>query len=130
MAPGPPTVLPPGEGSSLGPSSNSNGPETQHQCCGVPMKYLSLASLTVQNALEGITVRYSRNRPGRLYILSTATVVVEFVKLAASVVILLAEERSVKKGTACVNSNDIVQKHMFQIAEHSLIYLLNQELER
>ena len=58
------------------------------------MKYVSLVALTAQNALEGVAVRHSRTRTQDLYIISTATVMVEVVKLVSSVLLLGGEEKS------------------------------------
>ncbi len=60
----------------------------------VYMKYVSLVALTAQNALEGVAVRHSRTRTRDLYIISTATVMVEVVKLVSSVLLLATEEGS------------------------------------
>jgi len=47
------------------------------------MKYVSLVTLTVQNAALGLSMRYARIRPGDLFLSSTAVVMSELVKLVS-----------------------------------------------
>merc|ERR1712038_2069523 len=59
-------------------SSNSGStmsPETARK-----LKYLSLLTLTAQNAILGLSMRYSRTRPGDLFYEATAVLMAEFVK--------------------------------------------------
>jgi len=59
-------------------SSNSGStmsPETARK-----LKYLSLLTLTAQNAVLGLSMRYSRTRPGDLFYEATAVLMAEFVK--------------------------------------------------
>ena len=44
------------------------------------LKYLSLLTLTAQNAILGLSMRYSRTRPGDLFFEATAVLMAEFVK--------------------------------------------------
>ena len=44
------------------------------------LKYLSLLTLTAQNAILGLSMRYSRTRPGDLFYEATAVLMAEFVK--------------------------------------------------
>ena len=62
------------------------------------MKHASLISLTLQNAVSILLLRYVRTLPGPRFINSTAVFSSEIVKTIASVLLLLREEGSVKKG--------------------------------
>ena len=50
-------------------------------CCTRNLKYISLITLTAQNAILGLSMRYSRTREGDLFINSTAVAAAEVVKL-------------------------------------------------
>ena len=56
-------------------SSSTMSPETARK-----LKYLSLLTLTAQNAILGLSMRYSRTRPGDLFYEATAVLMAEFVK--------------------------------------------------
>ena len=58
-------------------SSNNAGvsPETARK-----LKYISLLTLTAQNAILGLSMRYSRTRPGDMFYEATAVLMAEFVK--------------------------------------------------
>ena len=58
-------------------SSNNAGvsPETARR-----LKYISLLTLTAQNAILGLSMRYSRTRPGDMFYEATAVLMAEFVK--------------------------------------------------
>lgn len=45
------------------------------------LKYLSLVTLTGQNAVLGLSMRYARTRPGDMFISTTAVFLAELVKL-------------------------------------------------
>ena len=44
------------------------------------LKYLSLVTLTAQNAILGLSMRYSRTRPGDLFLTTTTVLMAECVK--------------------------------------------------
>uniref|UniRef100_A0A1L8DEJ1 Putative udp-galactose transporter n=1 Tax=Nyssomyia neivai TaxID=330878 RepID=A0A1L8DEJ1_9DIPT len=56
------------------------------------LKYVSLITLTLQNAILGLSMRYSRTRPGDLFLSSTAVVMSEVVKLLTCLVLVFLEE--------------------------------------
>ncbi|XP_052900531.1 UDP-N-acetylglucosamine transporter [Anopheles moucheti] len=56
------------------------------------LKYLSLVTLTLQNAILGLSMRYGRTRPGDLFLSSTAVVMAEVVKLVTSLFLVYLEE--------------------------------------
>merc|ERR1711973_585076 len=45
------------------------------------LKYMSLVTLTGQNAMLGLSMRYARTRPGDMFISATAVFMSELVKL-------------------------------------------------
>jgi UDP-sugar transporter A1/2/3 len=59
---------------------------------GLPIKYVTLVILVVQNSAFVLTMRYSRIRPGTPYLTSTAVVVSELLKLIISTAIHLHHE--------------------------------------
>ncbi|PFX18667.1 UDP-galactose translocator-like [Stylophora pistillata] len=61
------------------------------------IKVWSLIILTVQNASLILTMRYTRTLPGDMYFASTAVMLTEVVKVITSMLILLAERRSMMK---------------------------------
>ena len=52
------------------------------------LKYVSLVTLTLQNAVLILVVRYVRVRPGDMFLPTTAVVLAEFVKLTSCLVII------------------------------------------
>ena len=60
------------------------------------LKYVSLLTLTVQNASLILTIRYSRTLPGDMYIASTAVVFAEVFKVTACLLIILAEKGNIR----------------------------------
>ena len=54
---------------------------TSENCPSRNLKYISLITLTAQNAILGLSMRYSRTREGDLFINSTAVASAEGVKL-------------------------------------------------
>jgi len=45
------------------------------------MKWVSLATLTLQNAIMGLSMRYARSRPGDMFFSATAVFMTEIVKM-------------------------------------------------
>lgn len=56
------------------------------------LKYISLVTLTLQNAILGLSMRYGRTRPGDMFLSSTAVVMSELVKLITCLVLVFYEE--------------------------------------
>lgn len=56
------------------------------------LKYISLVTLTLQNAILGLSMRYGRTRPGDMFLSSTAVVMSELVKLCTCLVLVFYEE--------------------------------------
>ena len=59
---------------------------------GVPIKYVSLLVLVVQNSALILSMRYSRVQPGPRYLSSTAVVVSELLKLIICLYVHLREQ--------------------------------------
>ncbi|XP_052872913.1 UDP-N-acetylglucosamine transporter [Anopheles cruzii] len=59
---------------------------------GNHLKYLSLATLTLQNAILALSMRHSRTRAGDMFLSSTAVVMAEVVKLVTSLLLVFLEE--------------------------------------
>ncbi|XP_058059618.1 UDP-N-acetylglucosamine transporter [Anopheles bellator] len=59
---------------------------------GNHLKYLSLATLTLQNAILALSMRHSRTRAGDMFLSSTAVVMAEVVKLVTSLLLVFFEE--------------------------------------
>ncbi|ALC48781.1 Csat, partial [Drosophila busckii] len=56
------------------------------------LKYISLLTLTLQNAILGLSMRYARTRPGEIFLSSTAVLMAEFAKLITCLVLVFNEE--------------------------------------
>ena len=56
------------------------------------LKYLGLITLTGQNAILGLSMRYSRTRPGDLFINTTAVAAAEVVKLVTCLFLVYKDE--------------------------------------
>lgn len=93
------------------------------------LKSLSLAVLTVQNATLILMMRYSRTRPGDLYITSTAVMLTEIVKVVLSALMLLAEEKSIIGWLKYLYANTIGQPlDMLKMAVPACIYTIQNNL--
>ncbi|XP_012279608.1 UDP-galactose translocator [Orussus abietinus] len=55
------------------------------------LKYVSLVTLTLQNALVGLSMRYARTRSGDMFLSSTAVVMAEIVKLMTCLILVFME---------------------------------------
>lgn len=60
----------------------------------VKLKYLSLITLTAQNAILGLSMRYSRTRPGDLFFEATAVLMAEVVKLITCLFLVFRDQNS------------------------------------
>lgn len=56
------------------------------------LKYVSLITLTLQNAILGLSMRYARTRPGEIFVSSTAVLMSEVVKLITCLIVVFYEE--------------------------------------
>ena len=74
------------------------------------LKYLSLVTLTGQNAVLGLSMRYARTRPGDMFISTTAVVMAETLKFFTCLLLVFNDEdRSVKKWWNSLYSTIVLQ---------------------
>ena len=74
---------------------------------GVPLKFVSLLTLVVQNSCLVLVMRYSRTLEGPKYVTSTAVVMAEFLKFVVSLVIYVRNESKLRKMSAAVVLRDV-----------------------
>ncbi|KAH8409145.1 hypothetical protein KR009_009107, partial [Drosophila setifemur] len=94
------------------------------------LKYVSLLTLTLQNAILGLSMRYARTRPGEIFLSSTAVLMAEFVKLVTCLFLVFNEEgkdaqkfaRSLHK-TIVANPVDTLK-----VCVPSLVYIVQNNL--
>ena len=73
-------------------------------------KHISLVTLTGQNAMLGLSMRYARTRPGDMFISTTAVFMAELVKLVTCLgLVWNSEERSLSKWWAALDNTIIKQ---------------------
>eukprot|EP00048_Salpingoeca_helianthica_P021396 m.12055 g.12055 ORF g.12055 m.12055 type:complete len:319 (+) comp5939_c0_seq1:45-1001(+) len=65
---------------------------------GVPIKYISLFVLVIQNSAYILTLRASRIQPGEMYIPTTAVVLSEVLKMIGSIFLVFIQERGIVAG--------------------------------
>lgn len=94
------------------------------------LKYLSLVTLTGQNALLGLSMRYARTRPGDMFISTTAVLMAEIVKLVACLVLVWnAEGRSLNKWWRALDTTIIKQPiDTLKVCVPSFVYLIQNNL--
>lgn len=62
----------------------------------IPLKYVSLITLTLQNTTQVLVMKYSRLQPGDKYITSIAVAVHELLKLISCLIIITYQENGIK----------------------------------
>jgi len=94
------------------------------------MKYVSLVTLTVQNAALGLSMRYARIRPGDLFLSSTAVVMSELVKLVSCLWLVYQEEGSTLTGLKNALHNTIIKQPVdtLKVCVPSMIYVIQNNL--
>jgi UDP-sugar transporter A1/2/3 len=93
------------------------------------MKRASLISLTLQNALSILLLRYVRTTPGARFINSTAVVNSEIQKTILSILTVICEERSILKGFKLIVNKIIYQPFdTFKTGIPALLYTLQNNL--
>ena len=60
------------------------------------LQYVSLVTLTVQNALLALSMRYARTRPGEMFQSSTAVLNSEILKLITCLVVVFYENEGLE----------------------------------
>eukprot|EP00128_Syssomonas_multiformis_P008936 Colp12_sorted_trinity150504_noHs@11644 len=78
----------------------------------VPLKYISLVTLAVQNAVTVIFMKYSRTvaQGGPLYLTTTAVVMTEIAKLVACLIGVLYETKNIPNAIRHLHSEIIVKR--------------------
>ncbi|CAI9715728.1 UDP-galactose translocator-like isoform X3 [Octopus vulgaris] len=93
------------------------------------MKYISLTSLTLQNALLALVMRYVRTRPGDLFMSTTAVIMSEVLKFVTCLVFIFIQEGSVSNWLRHLNENIIKQPiDCMKVSIPSLVYTLQNNL--
>ncbi|KAK4521003.1 DNA-binding transcription factor [Mucor velutinosus] len=105
-------------------------------CNGIPIKYLSLIILVVQNSALILVMRYTRANveEDKLYLASTAVVMSEVIKsIVCLVVLYLAPEsrkRSLKRLTSLLNRELILNwRETAKLAFPAALYLIQNNLQ-
>ena len=93
------------------------------------LKYISLITLTLQNALVGLSMRYARTRSGDMFLSSTAVVMAEVVKLLTCLILVLVEEGNFPKFVDALKSTIIKQPvDTLKVSVPSLLYIVQNNL--
>jgi solute carrier family 35 (UDP-sugar transporter), member A1/2/3 len=93
------------------------------------MKYVSLFSLTVQNVLSILLLRYVRTTPGPRFINSTAVLNSEIQKAILSFVFYLYEQGSVRRGLRNIYDQVICEpKDTLKPGILAMLYILQNNL--
>ena len=94
------------------------------------LKYVSLVTLTIQNALLILTMRYSRVIAGKMYITTTAVVFSEFTKMVICLGILFYQEKSVSKWLTLLHQGLVVNwKDTLKMSVPAIVYMLQNNLQ-
>ncbi|XP_050088634.1 UDP-galactose translocator [Anopheles aquasalis] len=97
---------------------------------GNHLKYISLVTLTLQNAVLGLSMRYGRTRPGDIFFSSTAVVMAELVKLITSLVLVYLEEGKRFHQFRAALHQTIVKQPLdtLKISVPSMLYIIQNNL--
>ncbi len=95
------------------------------------MKYVSLVTLTVQNALLILTMRYTRvNKDFALYITTTAVVFSEFTKMVVCLIIIFVQQGSFGKWIYHLHTKLIENwKDTLKMSIPAVVYMLQNNLQ-
>ncbi|BFZ09072.1 hypothetical protein BsWGS_12110 [Bradybaena similaris] len=107
----------------------SEEPQPAAQKTPESLKYISLVLLTLQNALLILVMRYVRTREGDMFIATTAVIMSEAFKFAACLIIILIQERSVRKWLQLLYADIILEPlDCLKVSVPSLTYVLQNNL--
>mmetsp|Transcript_151156 Transcript_151156/g.485584 ORF Transcript_151156/g.485584 Transcript_151156/m.485584 type:complete len:450 (-) Transcript_151156:116-1465(-) len=102
-------------------------------CCGIPMKWVSLVSLTVQTSAQALLIRWARQKgrevEGPRYLASTVVLMTELVKLFVSFLLVAWETGGLISAASAVHTNftrDYVET--LKVSVPSLLYTLQNNL--
>lgn len=94
------------------------------------LKLITLVTLTLQNAVVALSMRYARIRPGDMFISSTAVVMAEIIKLAVCLVLVYYIESISWKHFISILNNTIIKQPVdtLKVCIPSLVYLIQNNL--
>lgn len=94
------------------------------------LKIITLITLTLQNAMVALSMRYSRTRPGDMFISSTAVVMAEVVKLLVCLVLVYRIESISWNHFISILNNTIIKQPVdtLKVCIPSLVYLIQNNL--
>ncbi|KAL5244575.1 hypothetical protein ACI65C_011985 [Semiaphis heraclei] len=94
------------------------------------LKVITLVTLTLQNAMVALSMRYARTRPGDMFISSTAVVMAEVVKLSVCLVLVYRTESISWKHFISILNNTIIKQPIdtLKVCIPSLVYLVQNNL--
>ncbi|XP_037936376.1 UDP-N-acetylglucosamine transporter isoform X2 [Teleopsis dalmanni] len=94
------------------------------------LKYISLVTLTLQNAILGLSMRYARTRPGEIFLSSTAVLMSEIVKLITCLVLVFNEEgKDAQKFIRALHKTIISNPvDTLKVCVPSLVYIVQNNL--
>ncbi|CAF3357869.1 unnamed protein product [Rotaria sp. Silwood1] len=111
------------------PNSVSNGSAPVAHHSSAFMKPVSLAALTLQNALSILLLRYVRTIPGPRFINSTAVIISEVQKTILSLLLVISEERNVVAAFKLIYNKIMRQPYdTFKTGIPALLYTLQNNL--
>lgn len=100
-----------------------------HQINGQTLKYVSLITLTLQNALVGLSMRYARTRSGDLFLSSTAVVMSELLKLLTCLVLVYIEEGNLLKFYIALKQTIVKEPFdTLKVCVPSILYIIQNNL--
>lgn len=96
---------------------------------GSNLKYISLVTLTLQNALLGLSMRYARTREGDMFLSSTAVFMSEVVKLITCLAVVYVESGGFVQLTETIR-DVIVRQPMdtLKVCVPSFVYVIQNNL--
>ncbi|CAH1392462.1 unnamed protein product [Nezara viridula] len=93
------------------------------------LKITSLITLTLQNAILGLSMRYARTREGPMFIASTAVMMSEILKLITSLGIVYLEHRNFRAWCEDIYNRVIVNAmDTFKMLVPALVYVVQNNL--
>ncbi|KAH1022699.1 hypothetical protein HUJ04_012054 [Dendroctonus ponderosae] len=118
---------------------SSTGPQIQKEACSDKMqkkeaknatlKYVSLVTLTLQNSLLGLSMRFARTRDGDMFISSTAVLMSEVVKFIISLALVYLETGSLSVFLGTVHRQIIKEPlDTLKVCVPSFVYLVQNNL--
>lgn len=91
---------------------------------------MSLVTLTIQNAVLILTMRYSRVIAGKMYITTTAVVFSEFTKMVVCLLVILYQERSIQKWLKHLHEGLVVNwKDTLKMSVPAIVYMVQNNLQ-